>query len=70
MSKPIPDEECAIITAESHLIWLNDSFRAKTLHRSMTGIGVRRAKAALSQWVRDPPGNYRSGRKQLEQSWR
>ena len=29
----------------------------------MTGSGVRRVKAAFSQWVRDPPG-YRSSRKQ------
>ncbi len=32
--------------------------------------GVRRGKAALFQWVQVPPGNYRSGRKQSEQSWR
>ena len=31
---------------------------------------VRRAKAALFQWVRIPPGNYRSSRKQPEQLWR
>jgi len=31
----------------------------------MSGFGVRRAKAAFSQWVRGPPG-YRSSRKQSE----
>jgi hypothetical protein len=32
--------------------------------------GVRRAKAASFQWVRVPSGNFRSSRKQSEQSWR
>jgi hypothetical protein len=31
----------------------------------MSGSGVRRAKAAFSQWVRDPPG-YRSSRKHFK----
>ena len=31
----------------------------------MSHSGVRRAKAAFSQWVRDPPG-YRSSRKERE----
>ncbi len=35
----------------------------------MTGLGVRRGKAALFQWVQVPPG-HRSSRKQPEQSWR
>jgi hypothetical protein len=30
----------------------------------MATFGARRAKAAFSQWVRDPPG-YRSSRKQM-----
>jgi hypothetical protein len=38
------------------------------IHPQMTGCGVRRDKAAFSQWVRDPPGNFRSSRKQSEQS--
>jgi hypothetical protein len=35
----------------------------------MPAHGVRREKAALSQWVKVPPGN-RSSRKQPEQLWR
>jgi hypothetical protein len=35
----------------------------------MTASGVRRAKAALFQWVQIPPGN-RSSRKQPEQLWK
>jgi hypothetical protein len=31
---------------------------------------VRRAKAALFLWVRNPPGHFHSDRKQLEQSER
>ena len=33
-------------------------------------LDVRREKTVLSQWVRDQPGNFRSSRKQSEQSWR
>ena len=42
-------------------------------HRSgksgMTGVHVRRDKAALFQWVQGPPGE-RSSRKQPGQAWR
>ena len=34
----------------------------------MTGVDVRRAKAAFSQWVRDPPG-HRYSRKLLERQF-
>ena len=47
---------------------------AKTIHLSGKAVtsasGVRRDKAAFSQWVQGPPGNFRSSRKQSEQSWR
>ena len=42
----------------------------RLLSRGLSAYGVRRAKAASSQWVRVPPGNFRSSRKQSEQSWR
>jgi hypothetical protein len=35
----------------------------------MSAPGVRRGKAAFSQWVKGPPG-YCSSRKQPEQWWR
>ena len=38
--------------------------------RGMSGLGVRRGKGGVLQWVQVPPGNYRSSRKQPEQSWR
>lgn len=37
--------------------------------KGVSASGVRRAKAALSQWVQTPPGNC-SSRKQPEQRWR
>jgi hypothetical protein len=47
---------------------------AKAIHLSgkavMSAMGVRRAKAASFLWVKVPPGNFRSSRKQSEQSWR
>jgi len=44
-------------------------FHSKTMNRS-PGFDVRRAKAALFLWVRNPPGHFHSDRKQLEQSER
>jgi hypothetical protein len=35
----------------------------------MSGVHVRREKAALFQWVQGPPGD-RSSRKHPEQAWR
>ena len=40
------------------------------LPNAMSATGVRRAKAASFLWVKVPPGNFRSSRKQSEQSWR
>ena len=34
------------------------------------GLGGAPCKGGVFQWVRIPPGNYRSSRKQSEQSWR
>ena len=35
---------------------MNDSFAAMNSGMAMTALGVRRAKAALFQWVQVPPG--------------
>ena len=36
--------------------FMNDCFRANKLQSRLTGVGVRREKAALFQWVQIPPG--------------
>ena len=44
--------------------------RKKRYCQSASNFDVRRGKAAISQWVKVPPGNFCSSRKQSEQSWR